>query len=137
MSEGRKLGDYVSVGSYTLLGEARLAQSALEGEGIAVHLQGIEFASVLPHMSNAVGGVTVFVPAAECRARERDPRPPLRRAGDPRGRRGPRRRRSRRRSERGGRSTRLAGGRCRARVPAAGPARRFCLASLCVRAADS
>jgi hypothetical protein len=71
MSNGRKLGEYVSVGSFTLLGDVRLAQSALEGEGIAVHLEGIEFASALPHMSNAVGGVTVFVPAADVeRARE-------------------------------------------------------------------
>jgi len=71
MSNGRKLGDFVSVGSYTLLGDARLAEAALEGDGIPVHLEGIEFASALPYMSNAVGGVTVFVPAAEAdRARE-------------------------------------------------------------------
>lgn len=71
MTERRKLGEYVAVASFTLLGEARTAESALAGEGIPVYLEGIEFASALPHMSNAVGGVTLFVPAADTeRARE-------------------------------------------------------------------
>src|SRR6266542_1673326 len=68
---GRTWGDYVAVGSFTLLGDARAAESALAGSGIPVRLEGIGFASALPHMTDVVGGVTLFVPTADAeRARE-------------------------------------------------------------------
>jgi hypothetical protein len=71
MTTAPRLGDFVEVGAFTLLADARALEALLVAEGLTVHLQGVDAVGALPHMSNALGGVRVFVPAADAeRARE-------------------------------------------------------------------
>lgn len=63
--------ELVAVGAWTLLSEAHLAEALLRAEGIEGRLQGAGFAGVLPHMTDAIGGVRLLVPASRAeRARE-------------------------------------------------------------------
>jgi hypothetical protein len=52
---------FVRIAAFTSLAEAELAASVLEADGIDVLLRNEAFASILPHMTNAVGGVEVTV----------------------------------------------------------------------------
>jgi hypothetical protein len=71
MANPKRLGDYVEVGTFTLLSDARMVEALLRSEELDVHLQGQDIVGAMPHMADALGGVSVYVPgdAAE-RARE-------------------------------------------------------------------
>lgn len=55
----------VIVASFTGLGEAELARGALESQGIDARLQGEQLVAVAWHLSNAVGGIKLIVPAEQ------------------------------------------------------------------------
>jgi hypothetical protein len=71
MPEAPEHQDWFEVAAYTALVDAEAAASALEAAEIDVHLRNTAAVGVLPHMSQAFGGVRVCVPAADLeRARE-------------------------------------------------------------------
>ncbi len=71
MADGTQVGDFVEVGAFTLLADARAVEALLEAEGLVVYVQGADAVGAMPHMSNALGGVRVYVPAADAdRAKE-------------------------------------------------------------------
>jgi hypothetical protein len=65
MTEGSDSNRPVVVAAFTGVPEAEIARSALEAEGIEAILQGDQLIGVAWHLSNAVGGVRVVVPAAQ------------------------------------------------------------------------
>jgi hypothetical protein len=65
MSDEHLLGECVEIAAFTLLGEAQTAATTLRAAGIPVHLRNEAVAGVLPHMTNAFGGIGVCVPEAD------------------------------------------------------------------------
>jgi hypothetical protein len=57
--------DFVEIAAFTYLAEAELTREMLEAEGIEVMLRNGQFASALPHMTNAVGGIRLTVAPAD------------------------------------------------------------------------
>jgi TPR repeat protein len=65
MGEGSEPGGPVVVAVFTGLSEAEMARSVLEAEGLEAVLQGSQLVGMAWHLSNAVGGVRLAVPAEQ------------------------------------------------------------------------